>query len=79
MKRLEKILSELHPNLEIMRETRLVDEGILDSLDVVTLVTDINAEYKIDIGAEDITPESFNTIDGICALIRARGGEICSL
>lgn len=79
MKRLKRILSELHPELEITQDTRLIDDGILDSLDVVTLVTDINAEYRINVGAEDITPGSFNTLEGICALIRARGGEICSL
>ena len=79
MKRLEKILAELHPELEINRETRLIDDGVLDSLDIVTLVTDLNDEYGINIGAEDITPENFNNIDSISRLVRLRGGDICSL
>lgn len=78
MRRLERILGELHPESEINRDTRMIDDGILDSLDVVTLVTDVNAEYGIEITAEDITPDNFNTIDGICALIEARGGDICN-
>ena len=51
MKRLKRILSSLHPEIEIDRETRLIEDGILDSLDIVTLVTDLNDEYKISIGA----------------------------
>lgn len=79
MKRLKRILSSLHPEIEIDRETRLIDDGILDSLDIVTLITDLNDEYKISIGAEDITPHNFQNIDSIERLIRLRGGEICSL
>ena len=79
MKRLKRILSSLHPEIEIDRETRLIDDGILDSLDIVTLITDLNDEYRINIGAEDITPHNFQNIDSIERLIRLRGGEICSL
>ena len=79
MKRLKRILSSLHPEIEIDRETRLLDDGILDSLDIVTLITDLNDEYRISIGAEDITPHNFQNIDSIERLIRLRGGEICSL
>ena len=79
MKRLKRILSSLHPEIEIDRETRLLDDGILDSLDIVTLITDLNDEYRISIGAEDITPRNFQNIDSIERLIRLRGGEICSL
>ena len=79
MKRLKKILWELHPELEINCETKLIDDGILDSLDIVTLVTDLNEEYKIGIEAEDITPENFKNLDAILTLVRLRGGDICSL
>ena len=78
MQRLKKIISELHPELDLTPDTRLIEDGILDSLDLVTLVTDINDTYKINIDAEDITPENFNTIGDISALIEMRGGEICS-
>ena len=79
MKRLKKILWELHPELEINGETKLIDDGILDSLDIVTLVTDLNEEYKISIEAEDITPENFKNLDTILTLVLLRGGDICSL
>lgn len=78
MKRLDRILRELHPEVEIDGQTRLIGDGILDSLDVVTLITDINAAYEINIGAGDITPENFESVDSIRALIARRGGDICS-
>lgn len=78
MQRLKKIISELHPELDLTPDTRLIEDGILDSLDLVTLVTDINDAYKINIDAEDITPKNFNGIGAMLALIEMRGGEICS-
>ncbi len=85
MHRLKKIIAELHPELELSADTELelsadtelIDDGILDSLDIVTLVTDINEAYGINIGAEDISPENFNTVNDISALIARRGGKIC--
>ncbi len=76
MKRLLEIIRALHPELEISGQERFIDDGILDSLDIVTLVTDINSEYKVRIGAEDIVKENFNSIENIIALISRLGGEI---
>lgn len=79
MQRLKKILRELHPELELSGEERLIEDGILDSLDIVTLVTDINSEYGIRIGAEDIIKENFDSCDDIIALVARLGGKIeCS-
>ena len=78
IKRLEKILSGLHPELKISTDTMLIDDAILDSLDVVSLVTDINDAYKINIGAEDVTRDNFNTLGSISALIEKHGGSVCS-
>ncbi len=76
MKRLLKILDELHPEISFSGEERLIDGKILDSLDIVTLVTDINSEYGVSIGAEDITRENFASVSDIAELIKRRGGEV---
>ncbi len=76
MKKLKRIISELHPDMEITHTTRLIDDRVLDSLDIVTLVTDINDAYGINIGAEDIIKENFETLDTIIALIERRGGKV---
>ena len=70
MKALLKILSELHPEVDFENETALVDGGILDSLDIVTLITEINQEYDVSIPAQEITPVNFNSAEAIMRLIR---------
>ncbi len=69
MEKLLKILSELHPEVDFTANEELIDEGILDSLDIVTLVTEINAEFDVTIPAEEIIPENFNSAKALMALI----------
>ncbi len=76
MKKLLKILNELYPEVDFVSEKDLCGGGVLGSLDIVTLVTDICAEYDISISAEDITPENFKNTDTIAALIESLGGDV---
>ena len=69
MERLIRILSELHDDVDFFSETHLIDNGILDSLDIVTLITEINDEFDVSIPAEEIIPENFNSANAIMALI----------
>ena len=69
MERLLNILSELHSDVDFENTTDLVDDGILDSLDIVTLVTEIHAEFDVTIPAEEIVPENFNSLDALMTLI----------
>lgn len=69
MERLIKILSELRPEVDFEVETNLIDDGILDSFDMVALVTEINEEFDVRIGIENLIPENFNSIDAIMELI----------
>ena len=69
MEKLLEILSSLHPDVDFETAEDLVDDGILDSLDIVTLVTEINAEFDVTIPAEEIVPENFNSAKELMALI----------
>lgn len=69
MEKLIKILTELHPDTDFETEEGLVDNGILDSFDIITLVAEISAEFKIAIPAEELTPENFNSAKALNALI----------
>ncbi len=69
MERLIKILRELHEDVDFETEEQLIDGGILDSLDIVTLITEINEEFDVSIPAEEIIPENFNSAAAIMALI----------
>lgn len=69
MEQLLEILSSLRPDVNFETATDLIDEGILDSLDIVTLVTEINAVFDVTVPAEEIVPENFNSADALMALI----------
>lgn len=74
MTKLLSILSGIHPEIDFSAPHRLVDEKILDSIDIVTLVGDINDSYKIDVPIEEITPENFNSVDAIYDMIKRLRG-----
>ena len=69
MDKLLEILSSLHPDIDFEVTEDLIDDGILDSLDIVTLVTEIDAELDVTIPAEEIVPENFNSAAALWALI----------
>ncbi len=69
MEQLLQILSELHPDVDFAVTGDLIDDGILDSLDIVTLVTEISDRFDVTIPAEEIVPENFNSAAALMALI----------
>ncbi len=69
MDQLLEILEDLHSDIDYETEDGLVDNGILDSLDIVTLITEINDKFDISIPAEEIVPENFNSAEALYALI----------
>ncbi|MBR2446325.1 MAG: acyl carrier protein [Clostridia bacterium] len=69
MEQLIELLEELHPEIDYETEEGLVDNGILDSLDIVTLITDINDAFDVSIPAEEILPENFNSARALWELI----------
>ncbi|KAF5062734.1 acyl carrier protein [Anaerotignum sp.] len=69
METLMKILAELRPDVDFEGNKELVDSGELDSFDIVSLVGELCEAYEIEIGAEDIVPENFNSVEAIMALV----------
>ena len=64
-----EILDELHPDVDFETEEHLIDNKILDSFDIVTLVAEIDAEYDVAIPAEELIPENFNSAKALYALV----------
>ena len=69
MEQLLEILNELHPDVDFENTDGLIDDGILDSLDMVTLVTEINDRFDVSIPPEEIIPDNFNSVEAILELI----------
>lgn len=76
MEELCKILTELRPDINFDEKIALIDDGILDSFDIVALVGEIGEAFDVQVGVEDLIPENFNTVEAIWKLInRLRDGE----
>ena len=74
MNELEKILSDMHPEIDLSLPHDLVGEGILDSIDIVTLIGEIDEGFGIRVPIEEITPENFSSVEAIYEMIeRLRG------
>lgn len=69
METLLRILNELHPEVDFETETGLVDNKILDSFDIVTIVAEVDAEFDVQIPAVELTPENFNSAQALFALV----------
>lgn len=64
-----EVLADAKPGFEFEGKTGLVDDGYLDSFDIITLVTELNEKFDIDIPVEDIITENFDSVETILALI----------
>ena len=69
MEQLLEILEELHPDVDFNTEEHLIDSGIIDSMDIVSLITEISATFDVTITAKDIIVENFNSAKALYALI----------
>ncbi|MBQ4535802.1 MAG: acyl carrier protein [Clostridia bacterium] len=70
MDKLMNILNDTRPDLDFTKETKLIDEEILDSFDIISIVGEINSEFDININVSDLLPENFNSAEAIWALIQ---------
>ena len=64
-----EILEELHDDVDYDTCTTLIDDKILDSFDIVTIVAEVNNVFDVQIPAEALIPENFNSAQALYALI----------
>lgn len=71
MEELIRILNDVHPNVDYENETGLIDKRILDSFDVVNIVGELMEAFDVEITAEHMIPENFNSAGAIYELIKS--------
>ncbi|RXJ84378.1 acyl carrier protein [Arcobacter cloacae] len=76
MERIREILVDTRPEYDFFDEVDFIEEGMLDSFDVITLVTELEETFNIQIDGADIIPENFCSIKAIKELILKSGGTI---
>ncbi len=69
MSELIEILENLHPEVDFSTCTTLIDDKILDSFDIITIISEINEAFDVVIPAEEIVPENFNSAQALMDLV----------
>lgn len=64
-----EILKGIKDDIDYEMEDALVDNGLLDSFDIVGLITELKEAFDIEITIDDLTPENFNSVEAICSLV----------
>lgn len=75
MDELKEILNGIHPEVDYETETGLIDKRIYDSFDVITLVGELMDTFDVEITAEQMIPENFNSMQAIWDLIERLSDE----
>ncbi|MGN1167471.1 MAG: phosphopantetheine-binding protein [Lachnospiraceae bacterium] len=70
MQELLEILKEILPNVEWESDLDLVDEGIINSIDIITIISEITDEYDIKISSDEMRAENFNSVQAIYDMIQ---------
>ena len=69
MEKIIEIIEGLKPGVTVDENTKLIDEHVIDSLAMITLVSELCDEFDVDITDKDIVPENFATVKDIKRLI----------
>ena len=71
-----KLLKEIRPDVDFENEKKLMDNGVLDSFDIISTVQEMNDAFGVEIDVEDLEPANFNTIEAMMELIEKLQSEI---
>lgn len=64
-----EILTGIRSDIDFESNKKLIDDGLLESLDIVAIVGEFNEEFDVEISVEDLLPENFNSVDAMVELI----------
>lgn len=67
-----QIMQDVRPNIDFEKETALIDDELLESFDIISIVTELMEAFDIYIDADDIEPENLNSLDAVCELVEGK-------
>lgn len=65
-----EILKEVKPGVEFAGRNDLIDAGVLASFDIISLVSELNDEFDIEISVAELVPENFNSVCAIAKMVQ---------
>lgn len=70
MEKLLELLKGVRPDVDFENETALIDDGLLDSFDVVSIISEIDDVFGVQISINELDPDNFNSAEAIWNLIQ---------
>ena len=70
MDKLMELLKGIRPDVDFETETALIDDGILDSFDVVSIISELDDEFGVQIRIAELDPDNFNSLQSIWSLVQ---------
>lgn len=70
MEKLLEILKGIRPDVDFENETALIDDGILDSFDVVSIISELDDAFGVQVRINELDPENFNSVEAIWQLVQ---------
>jgi acyl carrier protein len=70
MEKILEILKGIRPDVDFDNETALIDDGILDSFDVVSIISELDNEFGVQVRITELDPENFNSAESIWNLVQ---------
>lgn len=71
MEELLALLQEIRPDVDFENEDALIDDGILDSFDVVSIISEIDDKFDVQIRIAELDPDNFNSAEALWQLIQS--------
>ena len=75
MEKLLELLKGVRPDVDFENETALIDDGLLDSFDVVSIISEIDDVFGVQIRINELDPDNFNSAEAIWNLIQKLKGK----
>lgn len=69
MDKLLEVLEEIRPDVDFKNNKKLIDDGVLDSLNILEIVSELCDTFDIEISSADIIPSNFNSAEAMLAMI----------
>ena len=67
--RILKILNEINDTVDYEREMRIIDDGLLDSFQIISFISDLSDEFDIEITPVWLVPDNFNSLDKLVNMV----------
>ena len=70
MEELLEILNDSQPGVDFENEKHLIDDHLLDSLSIISLVAELEDTFDVTIPAVEIIPDNFNSAEAMLEMLQ---------